>query len=87
MRARAMVRMCCVCRRVERHGQWGALALPVPDAVVTHGYCPECFVEAMAMIETVIAEHGASNSRNRQAADALSLAGGATFAGQWQPCA
>ena len=85
-----MVRMCCVCRRVERQGQWRSLALPVPDAVVTHGYCPECFVEAMAMIETVIAEHGASNSRNRQApgaADALSIAGGATFAGQWQPCA
>lgn len=89
MSATAMLRMCCVCRRIERQGQWRSLALPVADAVITHGYCPECFVEAMAMIETVIARQGVGNSRNRQTAgvaSALLVAGNGTSAEQWQSC-
>ncbi len=89
MSAVAMVRRCCVCRRVERQGQWRSLALQVPEAVVTHGYCPEGFVEAMAMIETVMARQGAGNSRNRQTAGvagALLVAGNETSAEPWVPC-
>ena len=89
MNAAVMLRMCCVCHRIERQGQWRSLALPAADAVITHGYCPECFVEAMAMIETVIARQGAGNSRNRQTAGvagALLGAGAGTSAEQWQSC-
>jgi len=85
----AMLRMCCVCRRIERQGQWRTFSPPVADAVITHGYCPECFIEAMAMIETVIARNDGGRNRNRQAAGgagALLIAGVGTSAEQWQSC-
>lgn len=51
-----MRRMCCVCQRTERDGEW----LPVPaqadDEPVTHGYCPECYALVMAEIRRTIAE-------------------------------
>jgi hypothetical protein len=45
-----MMRMCCVCHKVEREGAWESVACLPENELVTHGYCPECFVEAMAEI-------------------------------------
>lgn len=51
-----MTRVCCVCNKVEQGGQWQAnRSLPVSEPV-THGYCPECYIGAMAEIEEFIGE-------------------------------
>jgi hypothetical protein len=51
-----MRRVCCVCQRIEQEGEWlSALFLSV-DEMVTHGYCPECFDEAMAEVEELVGE-------------------------------
>ncbi len=49
-----MMRMCCVCNKVEQGGHWQRCpSLPEAEPV-THGYCPECFIEAMVEIEEFI---------------------------------
>jgi hypothetical protein len=52
-----MRRVCCVCHKTLSNGSWQHVAA-VADEPVTHGYCPECFAEAMAEIQAVIAERG-----------------------------
>jgi hypothetical protein len=51
-----MTRMCCVCNKVEQGGQW-QINPTLPEAEpVTHGYCPECYIGAMAEIKEFIGE-------------------------------
>ena len=45
-----MTKVCCVCQRVLDGDRWFAYALPA-DERVTHGYCPDCFSEAMAALD------------------------------------
>ena len=51
-----MTRMCCVCNKVEQGGQWRANRTLPDSEPVTHGYCPECYIGAMAEIEEFIGE-------------------------------
>lgn len=46
-----MMRVCCVCHKVERDGAWDSVTCFPENELVTHGYCPECFDEAMAEID------------------------------------
>jgi len=43
-----MTVQCCKCKKVHRNGCWIA-ERPMPDACVTHSYCPicedECYIE------------------------------------------
>lgn len=49
-----LMRVCCVCHKVERDGEW-LYAPCVPEhALLTHGYCPACFTEAMAEVEETL---------------------------------
>ncbi|WP_456385152.1 hypothetical protein [Desulfolithobacter sp.] len=50
-----MVKICCACQRTELGGIWvEGVVLPV-DERLTHGYCPECFAEAMENLQVFIA--------------------------------
>jgi len=49
-----MIRMCCVCRKVEQEGRWRQGAELFRKEFVTHGYCPECFAAAMTEIQGFI---------------------------------
>jgi len=51
-----MRRICCVCQRIEQEGEWRSALFLSVDEMVTHGYCPECFDEAMAEVEELIGE-------------------------------
>ncbi|GAB4332322.1 MAG: hypothetical protein Kow0089_00150 [Desulfobulbaceae bacterium] len=44
-----MIRVCSVCRKVEKNGQW--LEELVGREVVSHGYCPVCFEEFMEEVD------------------------------------
>jgi len=81
-----MIRMCCACRRIEREGEWLLAAVLVPPAQITHGYCPECFVVAMAEIKHAVDGY-ANGLHPASQAVALPIASSATFAGAWRPCA
>lgn len=50
-----MVKICCVCNRVEQAGSWTYNGYYYEDVRTTHGYCPSCFNEAMAEIERYVA--------------------------------
>ncbi len=50
----ALIRMCCVCHRVEQEGGWRQVSELSVDAVVSHGYCPDCFAEVMMEIRAAI---------------------------------
>lgn len=52
-----MRRMCCVCHKTYSNGAWRHMPVAI-DEPVTHGYCPECFAEAMAEMQSVIAGQG-----------------------------
>jgi len=69
-----MMRICCVCQRVERHGVWESVGFLSGDEPVTHGYCPDCFVEVLAEIEELA---GAMAVRTLTAPD------WPTMRGQW----
>lgn len=72
-----MMRVCCVCHAVERDGAWEPVA-PFPEnELVTHGYCPECFDEAMAEMDGVA---------EALVAGGLTLQGRAAMRGQWHRC-
>ena len=44
-----MVTICCVCHRVHKGNEW--VEEPVPGGELpSHGYCPDCFKEAMQEI-------------------------------------
>ena len=51
-----MRRICCVCQRIEQEGEWRSDLFLSEDQMVTHGYCPECFGEAMAEVEELMGE-------------------------------
>lgn len=77
-----MIRMCCVCQRVEQGREWRYVETLAADAQVTHGYCPQCFVQAMADIETVIGKN--------QVASVMRVVRQSNWSphqGQWNPCA
>ena len=40
-----MIRKCCVCHRIERKGEWLAGCILAGHEPLTHGYCPDCFIE------------------------------------------
>ena len=52
----AMTRMCCVCNKIEQGGEWRPFRPLVAAELVTHGYCPQCFVSAMAEVEDYIGD-------------------------------
>ncbi|MGI6656944.1 MAG: hypothetical protein ACOX5Z_09020 [Desulfobulbus sp.] len=41
-----MIRVCCMCQRLEWDGVW-VEAIPPQESALTHGLCPTCFDEAM----------------------------------------
>lgn len=45
-----MVKKCCVCRMVKCKDKWDRPKDSFKDEQVSHGYCPSCFVDAMARI-------------------------------------
>lgn len=52
-----MVKICCACQRTELGGTWmEGIVLPA-DERLTHGYCPECFAEAMKNLQAFITQH------------------------------
>lgn len=51
-----MIRVCCVCRRIETNGTWETRTCLPDHQWITHGYCPECFAEAMAEVEVLVGE-------------------------------
>lgn len=60
-----MTRVCCVCERVEQGNRWASDYTFSSDERVTHGYCPSCFLVAMAEIaEFVEQKHGLGHNRN-----------------------
>jgi len=69
-----MIRMCCVCHQVERDGVWVPVSFLSENELVTHGYCPQCFVGAMAEVEELTGV---------VAADSLTVSGWSTLRGQW----
>ncbi|MCX7934187.1 MAG: hypothetical protein N3A66_02885 [Planctomycetota bacterium] len=48
-----MVRVCCVCHRLQRDGEWVMAPLPV-DELPTHGYCPQCAANAWREIKLML---------------------------------
>jgi len=46
-----MIRVCCVCHRVEQQGKWHAGPFLAEHKRLTHGYCPDCFAGVTAEIE------------------------------------
>ena len=44
-----LISQCCVCDRVRRRGRWRR-APHLLHARYSHGYCPDCFREAMAKL-------------------------------------
>jgi hypothetical protein len=45
----AILRVCCVCRRVQVDERWVRQAeAPHATTLMTHTYCPACFHEALA---------------------------------------
>lgn len=51
-----MMRKCCVCHKVEQGGEWRTRFPLVDDNLMTHGYCPQCFVVALAEIEDFLGD-------------------------------
>lgn len=51
-----MIRMCCVCHRVEEAGLWGPGPIEVASERVTHGFCPECYATVMAELDAYVSE-------------------------------
>jgi hypothetical protein len=51
-----MTRVCCVCNRVERENGWQGYHVAGTGEFVTHGYCPRCFLEAMAEVNLYLAQ-------------------------------
>ena len=51
-----MIRMCCLCHRVEEAGLWGPGPIGVVSERVTHGFCPDCYTTVMAEIDAYISE-------------------------------
>jgi hypothetical protein len=49
-----VIKMCCVCHKVEADGQWSAGRCLGEKEQVTHGYCPECYAVVMTEIERFI---------------------------------
>ena len=49
-----MIRMCCVCRKVEQGGRWWQRSGLSQEEFISHGYCPECFTKAMTEIQGFI---------------------------------
>lgn len=46
-----MLKICCVCGKIEHEGIWMTGSVTTNKIPVTHGYCPFCFQEAMAQLE------------------------------------
>ncbi len=42
-----MIKVCCVCSKVERNGDWLADTFTLSAEPITHGYCPVCYEDAM----------------------------------------
>lgn len=57
-----MKRMCCVCQRTERGGEWWLLPAPAEAETVTHGYCPDCHAQVMAEIRR-FSQHRSAESQ------------------------
>ncbi|WP_028579755.1 hypothetical protein [Desulfogranum japonicum] len=46
-----MVTLCCVCGRIEQRGEWLDTSDLADNELVSHGYCPDCFNEAIQNID------------------------------------
>ena len=71
--------MCCQCHKVEQEGSWAqpATLLGQPEQI-THGYCPECYDQALGAIEQYMAS---------QRRPAFCFPGAAAAGNRLQPCA
>ena len=57
-----MIRVCCVCKRVQQEdGSWQSTPLPT-GALPTHGYCPACAVHARAELRRILQKRKKSNT-------------------------
>ncbi len=73
-----MTKVCCVCHRVQAGDRWSrANALPA-DERVTHGYCPDCFSEAMAALDEFVRKQ--QHIRSAVASDSCPMMVGALCA-------
>lgn len=46
-----MIRMCCVCRKVENKGNWQDQPEAATEKKVSHVYCPPCYEDLMDEID------------------------------------
>lgn len=68
MKREQMLRVCCVCNKVEQDNRWAADYSYTGKERVTHGYCPSCYVVAMAEIAVFIEQkHGLEHRVGRLA--------------------
>ena len=45
-----MTTVCCVCRRIRGEQGWLERRRSQDEGRLSHGYCPECYRQAMAML-------------------------------------
>ncbi len=62
-----MVTQCCVCSKIEQNGEWVCQQNLPGNELVSHGYCPDCFIKALQVLnqleeqKTVFALPGAGS--------------------------
>jgi len=49
-----MTKICCVCRKVEQNGDWHAEYVLSTADLLTHGYCPTCYDDAMEDLGRIV---------------------------------
>jgi len=54
IRRNRFIRVCCVCKRYEVHGEW--VKGKIPKGNQTHTYCPVCYEELKKEIKILKAE-------------------------------
>ncbi|PID72853.1 MAG: hypothetical protein CSB34_00045 [Desulfobulbus propionicus] len=46
-----MLKICCVCSKIEHEGQWFAGSVHQDAKHCSHGYCPDCLEDIMTETE------------------------------------
>ncbi|MBN1676013.1 MAG: hypothetical protein JXR37_33525 [Kiritimatiellae bacterium] len=57
---------CCTCHRVRAGDAW-EIRPDIVDAVISHGYCPTCYEEALRRVKTVASETSTRQTGGRAA--------------------
>jgi len=58
LRERRVVQ-CCSCRRVHENGAWSS-QVDLREFDISHGYCPDCYTEALDRLTSQDAERRAT---------------------------